>query len=238
MKKIALLVGILSLALAGSSRASDHPRGTVLELHSCELYAGGCVVSSEEPLDGRYLLRAWNFTGGTFAGTDLAGLKVALLQTSPDNLAAEKTASDRAVVYLPLSASKAQREALAAWIKANLPDLKSAKLQTRMVPLEFAKSKTGYAFSAGAIVSVKTGSLEDCDFGGCGESLWYNPRTASTVFTVAVNRSCQVNEPLLKLTWKDGGKRSVFLARFGESEPAKNIYVTTADLCGPTQRLF
>src|SRR5437667_6879983 len=135
MKKLPSTFLALTSLAASRVLAGDQPCGSVLELHSCELYAGGCVVSSEEPLDGRYLLRAWNFTGGTFGGTDLAGLKVALLQTSPDNLAAEKTASDRAVVYLPLSASKAQRDALAAWIKANLPDLKSAKLQTRTVPL-------------------------------------------------------------------------------------------------------
>ena len=36
----------------------------------------------------------------------------------------------------------------------------------------------------------------------------------------------------------DGGKRSVFLAKFGDKIPAKNQFVTSADLCGPADRLF
>ena len=58
--------------------AADVPRGTVLELHSCELYAGGCVISSQATLEGRYLLTAWKFTGGRFRGIDLAGLQAAV----------------------------------------------------------------------------------------------------------------------------------------------------------------
>src|SRR3954452_1991655 len=101
MKKSAFLstvVGCISLLPAF---ATDQPRGSLMEVHSCELYAGGCVVSSEATLGGRYMLRAWSFTGGNFGGTELAGLQVALLESSPDNLASSKAASDHGVVYLP-----------------------------------------------------------------------------------------------------------------------------------------
>ena len=189
-------------------------------------------------MDGRHMLQAWNFTGGNFAGVDFAGLKLAVLQASSANLAAEKTSADRAVVYLPEKASASQREALFSWLKATLPEMKDARLQTRVVPLEFARTAVGYAFSAGDILSVKTDSLESCDKGGCGESLWYSPRTTSSAFTVAVNQSSRINEPLIELKWNDAGKRSIFLAKFGESEQAKNIYVTSADLCGSTGSLF
>jgi hypothetical protein len=47
-----------------------------------------------------------------------------------------------------------------------------------------------------------------------------------------------VTEPLLKLKWNESGKRSVFLAKFGENTTAKDLYVSTADLCGPTGKLF
>src|SRR5712672_3470588 len=103
MKRFAFLA---ALALATSNlHAAEQPRGTLLELHSCELYAGGCVVSSEEPLDGRYMFQAWNFTGGDFQGANFAGLKLAVLQASTANLAADKTHADRVVVYLPEQAN-------------------------------------------------------------------------------------------------------------------------------------
>src|SRR5213594_2404502 len=102
MKKLMLLSITLSSGLALSNGwAADAPRGSLLELHSCELFAGGCVVSSQATLDGRYMLRAWDFTGGSFAGVDLTGLQLTLLQSSSQDLAAEDSSSDQTIVYLP-----------------------------------------------------------------------------------------------------------------------------------------
>jgi len=226
-----LLIGFGGLAL-NQVFGQDEPRGTLLELHSCELYAGGCVVSSEATLGGRYLLRAWNFSGGKLNGTELAGLQVAVLEAGKENLAADKATTERAIVYLPSDACPTQREALMAWVKAALPRVPADKLQGRVVPLQFARQGQSYMLSAGDLISVKTVPLGSCVFGSCGEELWYTPRSSSTVFTVAVNSASRVNEPSLKLKWNDGGKRSVFVARFGESDLTKNLYVTSADFCG------
>jgi hypothetical protein len=238
MKKLAFLSAIFSCLCLYPAFANDQPRGSLMEVHSCELYAGGCVVSSEATLGGRYMLRAWNFNGGSFAGTDLAGLQVALLESSPDNLAASKTAADHAVVYLPQSATITQRKALLAWIKSSALELKSAKLETRVAPLRLEKSENGYQFSAGDTISVSASTSATCGMGSCGEELWYTPRSTTTVFTVVANRSSHVSEPSLKLKWDDAGKRSVFLAKFGESASAKELYVTAADFCGTEARLF
>lgn len=228
----------MTCLLAGGRANAAPPRGTVLELHSCELYAGGCVVSSEAPLGGRYMVRAWNFTGGAFGGVELAGLQVAVLESSSENLAADKAESGQAVVYLPETATLGQRNALLAWLKSSQANLNQSDLQTRTAPLRFANTDEGYSFSAGEFVSVQTASLESCETGACGESLWYSPRTPSDLFTVAVDRASQVNEPLMKLKWTDAGKRSVFLAKFGGEVAAKELYVTAGELCGPAGKLF
>src|SRR6185437_9850801 len=66
MKKLTLLfAGLIGLGL-NAAFAADAPHGSLLELHSCEVYAGPCVVSSESPQEGRYMARAWDFTGGSF----------------------------------------------------------------------------------------------------------------------------------------------------------------------------
>ena len=75
MKKVAFLLTAVTCLFGHKLMAVDSPRGSLLELHSCELFAGGCIVSSEATLDGRYMLRAWNFSGGSFAGIELGGLK-------------------------------------------------------------------------------------------------------------------------------------------------------------------
>jgi hypothetical protein len=238
MRTVALLFAAMASTLVSADCLAAAPRGTVMELHSCELYAGGCTVSSESTTGGRYMVRAWNFTGGSYAGVDLAGLRLALLQSSSENLAASKADPGQSVVYLPRTCTQAQREALLSWLHAEQPGLDTKSIRTRNVTLAFMNEKDGCRFSAGDFVSVRTASLESCDTGACGESLWYTPQSPTALFTVAVDQASRVEEPLLGIKWVDSGKRSVFLGRFDGDAPAREAYVTAADLCGPTGVLF
>lgn len=238
MKKVALLfAGLIGFAL-NAAQAADAPRGSFLELHSCEVYAGPCVVSAESPQEGRYMARAWEFTGGNFHGTDFAGLQIAVLQSSPDNLADTDSKSGNAVVYLPKSATQGQRDALLAWLKSSQPDFHPAVVHSRVVALKFSKSDQGYGFSAGNYLSIKTAPLDVCHLGGCGETLAYEPRARTSVFTVALNDGSKVSEPMLKLRWEADGNRDIFLGRFGQSTPAKDLYVSLNELCGSSGTLF
>jgi len=238
MRKLALLLAGFSLIPCAGSFAAGDPRGTLMELHSCELFAGGCVVSSEATLGGKYMLQAWNFTGGSYAGCELAGLQVAVLHSSPENLAFENSVSDQAIVYLPEKSTAKQRRALTAWATSRINEGKGTKVQSRVAALAFTKSDAGYTFTAGKAISVTAASPSLCESGGCGEELWYTPRVTTSVFTVAVDRSARITEPLLKLNWRDSGKRCIFLARFGETSSTPNAFLTSGDLCAPTETLF
>ena len=227
MKRLIAFTGFIGLALA--AHGSETPRGTLLELHSCELYAGGCVVSAEVPQAGKYMVRVWDFSSGNFQGTDLKGLKLAVLQTSIDNLALTDAHSGQAMVYLPETATEAQRTALVAWLK-DQKDFHPAKLQTRIVPLQFTRNGEECSFKGGDFISVKSAAMA-CET-QCGEALWFEPRTQTSVFTVAENRASRVTEPLLELNWTDSEKRSIFLARFGEPASRQNVFVTMTEFCG------
>jgi hypothetical protein len=239
MKSLAFFLTALSCLLCRQTLAASQPRGSMLELHSCELYAGGCIVSSEATQGGRYMLRAWHFSDGSFSGADLAGLNLVVLQASSDNLATPEADPGSVTVYLPADCSASQRQALLAWLKSSQSDLRTVpSLQTRNVPVRFSKTDGGYSVAAGEFVSVKTASLESCKTGACGEALWYTPRTQTSIFTVAVDRSSIIHEPLLKLTWNDAGRKTVFLGKFGDNTLSPQLYVSASELCGPTGRLF
>jgi Uncharacterized conserved protein len=232
MKRLLFLFASLSLATLHAS-ATDAPRGTMLELHSCELYAGGCTVSAEATQAGRYMVQVWNFTSGTFQNTDLKGLKVALLQSSNDNLAERTSKVGESVVYLPANASAAQQKALLAWIHSQRTSSASGKLHVRKEPMELTRDGTTWSFKAGRSISFQTKALEACDNRSCGEELWYAPRAQTSFFTVAVNRESKVTEPLLKLSWTDSAQRSVFIGRFGDSIPSgRETFVTMNEFCG------
>lgn len=235
MKALFTLTGVFSLAFAVA--ADEAPRGTLLELHSCEVYAGGCVVGSEESYAGRYMLRVWDFSGGEFNGTDLKGQRLAVLQMSEDNLAVPGSRSGDAVVYLPESADETQRRALLAWLLSSHKDFRPERLETRIGSLDFKRDGEVYRFQAGDWINVVTGPMS-CETTACGEALWYEPRTSTTLFTVAVNREARIHEPYLKLDWADRGRRSVFLGRFGEPGSARDVYVTMNEFCGVRGNVF
>lgn len=195
-------------------------------------------MSGQATLSGRHTLQIWDVTAGDWQGVNLAGLRFAVLEAGIENLAVENTRADQAVVYLPDQASNAQRQALVEWVRTHNPQLATAQLQTRTVPISLTSSTNGAAFRAGSFVALKTAPLGDCANRVCGESLWYRPSTPTSVFTVALNESSTIQEPLLQLTWEDFGKRSVFVARFGVTETANSHFVQSSDWCGKSGVLF
>src|SRR6266478_2113586 len=138
-----LVAGIaFTFFLSGTSlRAGETLHGDLLELHSCQLYIGGCIASSESPQDGKYLLRVWNFAGGSHDGIPLRGLQVALLEVADENLALGQTKPNAAMAYLPQSATPAQTAALLHWLKSANPELARMKLPTRTVAMQFTSAR-------------------------------------------------------------------------------------------------
>ncbi len=207
---------------------SGPPRGRFAELHSCELFAGGCVVSSEADVEGNYLLRVWQFDEGNFHGAPLRGLTVALLEKGGDNLAVAATRADDAVVYLPPGLSATQKSALLDWTREQT----AAKIDDSRVRTAAQQAEIGpdnVRFSAGNDIAFTGAPPVNCDVGGCGEMLWYEPRSAASSFVVDQLGQSRIVEPLLSLKWMDHGRRTLFVGRFGDPE------TSPAPLCGAAQ---
>lgn len=203
------------------------PRGRFVELHSCELFAGSCIVSAEANVTGNYVLRVWQFDHGAIAGIPLQGLSVALLESGDQNLAVTGNDATSAVVYLPPALTPAQRTALLTWAGQNT----HAKLTgTRVIPLQIAFAGDRVAFSAGCDIAFDADAPPPCStLASCGEMLWYQPRVAATSFVVDQLDHSRIVEPLLTLTWMDHGRRTLFAGRFGDPEP------TIPAICGAPQ---
>ncbi len=215
-----LLPGALSPVRAADFTA---PRGQFAELHSCEVFAGPCVVNSEVDQPGNYQLRVWQFDYGSVAGVSLRGLTLALLETSDENLADRGHAAE-AVAYLPPGVTPAQRNALLAWARqSTFAKLDAAYVKIAPLQAEFTSQKM--SFTAGGMTF--TGRVpEACNVGGCGEMLWYQPRTTASSFAVDLLDESRIDEPLLSLHWMDHGRKTLFVGRFGDPE------VVVPALCG------
>jgi hypothetical protein len=231
MKTWVVVVASLVFFVDASLQAADGPRGELLELHSCQLYIGGCIASSEATQDGHYLLRVWNFSGGAHDGTPLRGLTVALLEAADQNLAVKAVQPTESMMYLPQSADAVQTKALLHWLTATNPEIRRTKLRSRTVPMRLTHAANSVSFSAGDFVQIETKPFEPCGLISCGESLWYTPRSTMTSYTVDVTSTAVVREPALALQWIDHGKNNIFKGRFGEGATASTAFVPPAFVC-------
>ncbi len=231
MRMWVVVVASLLFLLGASLRAADKPQGELLELHSCQLYIGGCIASSEATQDGHYLLRIWSFSDGSYDETPLGGLNVALLEVADQNLAVRGVPPTESMIYLPQSADAIQSETLLHWLKAANPELSHLKLHTRTVPMRFTHKGSVVSFSAGDFVQIETRPFEPCGLISCGESLWYTPRSQVTSYTVGVTSKALVQEPMLRLRWVDHGKNSIFQGRFGEGTTTSAAFFPPAFAC-------
>lgn len=199
--------------LAAEKAPSSSSVGEYLELHSCEVYTGGCTASSQCTTGGRSLLRVWKFEKAELEGVRLDGLSAVVLEIADANLALPETKVKEAVAYLPDSATAVQRKALTDFLVREGIHATTAKV----VPISYTREGGVVSLRAGDGVQFTTRALEHCDAGGCGEQLWYAPRSLNGAYTVLVNEDSRVEEPRVHLIWRDNAAKSVFFGHFGTS---------------------
>ncbi|MGJ3242616.1 MAG: DUF1326 domain-containing protein [Opitutales bacterium] len=219
MVRKAYLIAVLATmasALSAERPEPSPPSGVFIDLNTCQVYTGGCTAAAEFGSHGRALLRSWHFDSGSRKGVSFDGLSVAVLMQGDRNLTADRNPADRSVIYTPAAASADQQAALAAWVRDQEGERLGTVAAVKTVSMAFRRTGFLADLSIGSAVQVATAPLEACDLGGCGQQLWYTPRTAHNGFQVIRNAGSRLEEPALGLLWQDGGTPSVFIGMFGE----------------------
>jgi len=189
------------------------PSGEFVELHSCDLYTGGCTASSESTLLGRQLLRVWAIREGTWNDQDLADLKVAVLEVGSGNLAEKEESAKRAEIFVPKGLDAGRKEALLSWVTSQA----AMPASTRVLEDEISYERSGSAakVAVGHSISLSTMTIAKCDLGGCGQTLWYEPQAKHSLFEVLASRVSRIRDSRLDFLWTDYDRPNVFLAGFG-----------------------
>ena len=193
--------------------------GEFVELHSCDLYTGGCTASAESTLLGRQVFRVWSIESGEWNGQDLTHLKVAVLEKGSKNLAEKGALADTAKIFVPKGLAQAKRDALSSWAVAQHP-LPPA---TPMIEVEINYQRSGQeaAVTVGDTVSLTTMAIGRCSSGACGQALWYEPQVSHSAFEVVASRTSRIQDATL--FWADHDRPNVFLASFGFNPSAGQL---------------
>jgi hypothetical protein len=205
-----------SLFVALQACLGVEPFGEFVELHSCDLYTGGCTASSESTLLGRQLFRVWSISQGTWDNQDLAGLQVALLELGSVNLAEKGAFVEKAEIFAPKGLAAAQEEALLSWVTSQ----GIAPAPTRVVEADITYQRSGRAtanVAVGDSISLSTIAIGKCSSGACGQALWYEPQVKHSSFEVVASRVSKIRDSFLNFLWTDHDRPNVFLASFGSN---------------------
>jgi len=209
--KIYVLFCAFVLALQASFAAE--PVGEFIELHSCDLYTGGCTASSESTLLGRQMFRVWWIKEGTWNNQNLAGLNVALLELGSVNLAEKGALGDRAELFVPKGLAPVQKDALLSWV--NSQTITPASTQVRDAEITYQRSGPAANITVGDSVALSTMPIARCGSGACGQALWYEPQVKYSSYQVLASRVSKVEDAALNFLWIDHNRPNVFLASFG-----------------------
>jgi hypothetical protein len=189
------------------------PSGEFVELHSCDLYTGGCTASSESTLLGRQLFSVWSIYQGSWDDQDLTGLKIAVLEVGSENLAEKGAKAEKAEIFVPKDLVPDQRRALLSWIATQGVDPRIMRVVE--ADITYQRSGAEAEVAVGEIASLSTVAIGKCSSGACGQALWYEPQINHSSFEVVASRVSKIDDPDLNFLWTDHNRPNAFLSHFG-----------------------
>jgi hypothetical protein len=213
--KRTFLAALLVLFAAPVFASSVH--GEYVEARTAEVFAGGCVMSSQAETMGKTAVLAWHVTQGIYDGQTLDGLSVVAAVAGDRNLGireigGEAPSSVRAVVYVDQRATRAQRRALVKMADELSQGLISEIVEVKVAPVTFDSSVHAVQVTAGdASLSVTKHMHHDPS---CGATKWFTPFTRLESPTMGITEVLSYSGRELDTRWSDPHKRSSFYGDF------------------------
>jgi hypothetical protein len=127
---------LLLLPLLLSHDPSATVRGQYVEARTCDVFTGSCFANADTALTGKNAALAWKIESGTVAGTKIDGLGVVAVVSAPETLGLKQTGPGRAVVIVDQRATKAQRDALVKFVKAQAGTLAGTVVAIHAAPVD------------------------------------------------------------------------------------------------------
>ena len=155
---------------------------------------------------------AWNFAGGRWNGTDLAGLKAIAVVSADENLENAK-ATRRSEIILENSASHDQKVALLEALKSRYAATLGEIVSVRSAPINFKHEGKSYEVaSAEAAINVEAMPNDLC----CRQPnlVWYSPLVQLSGRKVGYTLKAVYSGRGVGDTWERDGENSAFYGSF------------------------
>jgi Protein of unknown function (DUF1326) len=209
---------LLLLPILLTTGPSATVRGEYVEARTCDVFAGSCFANADTGITGKNAVLAWKVESGSVAGTKVDGLGVLAVVSATETLGLKQSAPARAVVIVDERATKAQREALVAFAKAQAGSLIGDVIAVHAAPFDLTICKCdgeGCATLKAGTVKISTRCIDVDHDKACGnETTLYPPLAKGVAAKAAFAVEHSFTGKDLNETWNDGGRRGAFVGSF------------------------
>ena len=193
-------------------------RGEYVEARTCDVFTGSCFANADTGLTGRNAVLAWKVESGTLAGTRVDGLGVAAVLSTSETLGLKQTHPGRAILIVDERATRAQRDALVAFAKAQAGRLVGEVVAVKAAPFDLTICHCdgeGCATLKAGPVKIATRCIDADHDKACGnETTLYPPLARGVVARAALAVEHSFTGKELNETWNDAGRRGAFVGSF------------------------
>jgi hypothetical protein len=188
-----------------------------VEARTAEVFAGGCVMSSEAETIGREAVMAWRIAKGSFDGVSLEGLSVVAAVAGDRNLGIREIGGVgpsvvRAAIIVDERATEAQRHALVRLVGAMSGGLLDNVVDVSTAPITFTSTAHSVQVTArDAKLSVQRHVHHDLN---CGAMQWFHPFATGTSASLGLAEAHAFSGRALGTRWSDPHKKSAFVGAF------------------------
>jgi hypothetical protein len=199
-------------AFAGGSIVGDY-----VEARTAEVFAGGCIMSSQAETMGREAVMAWHVRSGEYDGEQLAGLSVVAAVAGDRNLGireigGEAPSNVRGIVFVDEKATPAQQRALVRLAQTLSRGLITDLVDVKAVPVAYNATATNIEVSAGeAKLAVQRHHHHAA---GCGAMKWFTPFSSVDGAMIGVTDANEYDGRALGIRWSDPNRKSAFSGTF------------------------
>jgi hypothetical protein len=220
--RLSFAVVALTLTLSSAAFAGESISGSYVEARTAEVFAGGCIMSSEAETIGRQAVLAWRIDQGGFDGQALDGLRVVAAISGDRNLGIREIGGEapsyvQAVVYVDQRATPAQQQALARLARSLSRGLISDVVAVTPVAIAFDETNDAVAVTAGDARLQVRKSIEHGP--ACGAMKWFTPFTAVDDARIGTTVAHGFSGRGLDTRWSAPNRRSAFFGEFRFEAP-------------------
>jgi hypothetical protein len=209
---------LLLLPILISLDSSANVRGQYVEARTCDVFAGSCFANADTGITGKNAVLAWKIESGNLAGVKVDGLGIAAVVSASDTLGLKQSAPARAVLIVDDRATKAQREALVKFVKAQAGSLLGDVKAIHSAPFDLTICNCegeGCATLKAGAVTISTRCIDRDHDRACGnETTLYPPLAKGIQAKPALTTEHSFTGKELNETWHDAGRRGAFVGSF------------------------